>query len=178
MHTPFSRGKIMQLRTWLLSAIIIYLSFTYSWAEEADTETYDTLSEVVDAPAPIEDDGSDVIALPAENQEAVAAPETSFVPDQSSPESKVDKVVVIPVEGTVNSAMAAFISRVIRDEPQRDKTVFILEMDTFGGRVDAALDIVDTISNIPEGRTVAYVEKRAISAGASPRSRPGPQSRP
>jgi membrane-bound serine protease (ClpP class) len=39
-------------------------------------------------------------------------------------------------------------------------------MDTFGGRVDSAFQIVDTLLTIPVGKAIAYVEKRAISAGA------------
>jgi len=84
------------------------------------------------------------------------------------------KVYIIPVSGTVEPGMAAYVKRAIEDimadlkEKNKDeiKPVFVFKMDTFGGRVDAALDIVDTISNIPKGKTIAFVEKRAISAGA------------
>lgn len=83
---------------------------------------------------------------------------------------KVQKVYIIPVSGTVEPGMAAYIKRALEEiqEEIRDETdaVFIFKMDTFGGRVDAALDIVDTISNVPKGKTIAFVEKRAISAGA------------
>ena len=79
-------------------------------------------------------------------------------------------VYIIPVSGTVEPGMAAYVKRVLKEISGKTKTkteaVFIFKMDTFGGRVDAALDIVDTISNIPKGKTIAFVEKRAISAGA------------
>ncbi len=39
-------------------------------------------------------------------------------------------------------------------------------MDTFGGRVDAALQIVDTLLNVKTGETIAFVKNKAISAGA------------
>ena len=88
--------------------------------------------------------------------------------------SDKQKVYVIPVSGTVEPGMAAYIKRVltqIKDEKKstaenRADAVIVFKMDTFGGRVDAALDIVDAISNIPKVKTIAYVEKRAISAGA------------
>lgn len=88
--------------------------------------------------------------------------------------SNKQKVYVIPVSGTVEPGMAAYIKRVlnqIEDEAKsqaanRADAVIVFKMDTFGGRVDAALDIVDSISNIPKIKTIAYVEKRAISAGA------------
>jgi membrane-bound serine protease (ClpP class) len=80
------------------------------------------------------------------------------------------KVYIIPVSGTVEPGMAAYVKRALEEimAEIKDETdaVFVFKMDTFGGRVDAALDIVDTISNVPRGKTIAFVEKRAISAGA------------
>jgi membrane-bound serine protease (ClpP class) len=79
---------------------------------------------------------------------------------------KKQKVYVIPVSGTVEPGMAAHVKRALEEIKDETDAVFVFKMDTFGGRVDAALDIVDTISNIPKGKTIAFVEKRAISAGA------------
>ena len=79
---------------------------------------------------------------------------------------KNQKVYVIPVSGTVEPGMAAHVKRSLEEIKDENNAVFVFKMDTFGGRVDAALDIVDTISNVPKGKTIAYVEKRAISAGA------------
>lgn len=76
------------------------------------------------------------------------------------------KVYVIPVSGTVEPGMAAYVKRALKDIENETGAVFLFKLDTFGGRVDAALDIVDYISNIPKGKTISYVEKRAISAGA------------
>jgi membrane-bound serine protease (ClpP class) len=81
-------------------------------------------------------------------------------------EKKRQVVILIPVSGVVDPAMAAFIGRAIRDNSDHEKPLFIIEMDTFGGRVDAALNIVDTLLTIPKGQSLAYVKKRAISAGA------------
>ncbi len=76
-------------------------------------------------------------------------------------------VYVIPVEGTVDPGMAAFIERARRDvSKDPDHPLVVLEMDTFGGRVDSALEIVDTLLTLPPEQTVAFVEKKAISAGA------------
>jgi membrane-bound serine protease (ClpP class) len=79
---------------------------------------------------------------------------------------KQQKVYIIPVSGTVEPGMAAYVKRALEEIKDESDAVFIFKMDTFGGRVDAALDIVDVISNVPKGKTIAYVEKRAISAGA------------
>jgi membrane-bound serine protease (ClpP class) len=79
-----------------------------------------------------------------------------------------DKTIhVIPVTGTVEPGMAAFIKRsvdeILAAEPD---ALIVFKLDSFGGRVDAALDIVETVSDIPQGQSISYVEKRAISAGA------------
>jgi membrane-bound serine protease (ClpP class) len=79
---------------------------------------------------------------------------------------KNQKVYIIPVTGTVEPGMAAYVKRALEEIKNETDAVVVFKMDTFGGRVDSALDIVDTISNIPKGKTIAFVEKRAISAGA------------
>lgn len=79
---------------------------------------------------------------------------------------KKQKVYIIPISGTVEPGMAAYVKRALEEIKNETDAVFVFKMDTFGGRVDAALDIVDTISNVPKGQTIAFVEKRAISAGA------------
>ncbi len=80
--------------------------------------------------------------------------------------SKTRQILIIPVEGEVGPAMAAFIERAVREGEKYPDALFIFKMDTFGGRVDSAFQIVDTLLTIPVGKATAYVEKRAISAGA------------
>ena len=75
------------------------------------------------------------------------------------------KVYVISVSGNVDPGMASFLKRSLSDSGD-DTALFILELDTFGGRVDSALQIVDTLLNIHRGKTVAFVTHKAISAGA------------
>jgi membrane-bound serine protease (ClpP class) len=75
-------------------------------------------------------------------------------------------LVVIPVEGTVNAGMASFLSRAIDDSRQYKNRVLVFEMDTYGGEVDAAFQIVDTIVNVNDAKTIAFVKTKAISAGA------------
>ncbi len=76
-------------------------------------------------------------------------------------------VYVIPVSDTVDPGMAAFLERAVSDERTPDPdSIYVFDLDTFGGRVDAALNIVDTLLKIPADRTVAYVSNKAISAGA------------
>ncbi len=76
------------------------------------------------------------------------------------------KVYVIPVEGMVEPGMAAYVKRSLEKLKDETRAVFVFKLDTFGGRVDSAFDIVDSISSLPKGKTISFVEKRAISAGA------------
>lgn len=74
-------------------------------------------------------------------------------------------VVVIPVSGTVDPAMAAFITRGLKESKNYPGRVIILEIDTYGGQVDAAFQIVDTLLNATD-TIISYVKTKAISAGA------------
>jgi len=78
--------------------------------------------------------------------------------------SSDQKIYVIPVSGDVEPGMASFIQRALQDVPEGE--IAVLEVDTFGGRVDSALKIVDLIVDTPKIKTIAYVSKKAISAGA------------
>lgn len=80
-------------------------------------------------------------------------------------------VYIIPVSGMVEPGMAAYVKRVVssltsEENSQDQNAILVFKLDTFGGRVDSAFDIVETITSVPGDRTFAYVEKRAISAGA------------
>lgn len=75
-------------------------------------------------------------------------------------------VYIVPVEGEVGPGMSAFIKRAVKDIPRSEEILIVFEMDTFGGRVDSALQIVDTILNIEKNKTMAFVKTKAISAGA------------
>jgi membrane-bound serine protease (ClpP class) len=79
--------------------------------------------------------------------------------------SSAPAVIVIPVKGTVDQGMSAFINRSLRDAAkEHPNRVVILEIDTYGGQVDAAFQIVDTMLNV-KVPTIAYVKTKAISAG-------------
>lgn len=74
-------------------------------------------------------------------------------------------VYVAPIEGIIDLGLAPFIERVL-DEAQRERAAaVVLEINTFGGRVDAAVLIRDALLRSPV-RTIAFVNRRAISAGA------------
>lgn len=74
-------------------------------------------------------------------------------------------LVVIPIHGTIDRGLSPFVKRSIALAEQRKARAIILDVDTFGGRVDAATVIRDALlkTSVP---VVAYVNRRAISAGA------------
>jgi membrane-bound serine protease (ClpP class) len=71
----------------------------------------------------------------------------------------------IPVTGAVEMGLAPFIERSIREAESGGAALVILDIDTPGGRVDAAERISDAISDarVP---VYAFVNRRAFSAGA------------
>ena len=79
--------------------------------------------------------------------------------------SSYQTVMVIPVDNTVEKGLAAFMQRAFNEAEKENVDLIILEIDTPGGRVDAAMEIKTIIMNSPIA-TVALVKGQAISAGA------------
>jgi membrane-bound serine protease (ClpP class) len=73
------------------------------------------------------------------------------------------KVVVLAIDRTVELGLAAFVRRAIDTNP--DAVAIVIEVNTLGGRVDAAIQIRDALLEA-EPRTIAFIHPRAISAGA------------
>ena len=74
-------------------------------------------------------------------------------------------VYVAPIEGIIDLGLAPYVQRVLDEAAAAGAAAVVLEINTFGGRVDAAVQIRDALlsAKVP---TVAYVNRRAISAGA------------
>lgn len=74
-------------------------------------------------------------------------------------------VYVAPIEGIIDLGLAPFVERVLDQAAAEGAAAVVLEVNTFGGRVDAAVQIRDALlgAQVP---TIAYVNRRAISAGA------------
>ncbi len=98
---------------------------------------------------------------------AVLASHLSFSFAQvPAPAADAPRVVfVAPISGTIDLGLAPFVQRVLDEASAAGAAAVILEINTFGGRVDAAVKIRDALLNSPV-RTVAFINKRAISAGA------------
>lgn len=74
-------------------------------------------------------------------------------------------VHVVPVTGTVELGLSPFIGRALEEAEAAGASAVVLDLDTPGGRIDAAWEIIDAVrdAGVP---VVAYVNRRALSAGA------------
>ena len=74
-------------------------------------------------------------------------------------------VVRVPVAGDVEMGLAPFIERTLREAAESGAAAVVLDIETPGGRVDAAEQITAAISRA-EVPVYAYVNMHAYSAGA------------
>jgi len=76
-----------------------------------------------------------------------------------------DEVYLVSIKGTIDLGLSSYVQRALEEAVLNKVKAIILEIDTFGGRVDAATQIRDKVTslNIP---SIAYVKNRAWSAGA------------
>ena len=72
--------------------------------------------------------------------------------------------MVIPIDGEIELGVAPFVERSTAEANEEGYDLIIYEINTLGGRLDAAIVIRDAIisSKVP---TIAFINKRAISAG-------------
>ncbi|MCL6584701.1 MAG: ATP-dependent Clp protease proteolytic subunit [bacterium] len=75
------------------------------------------------------------------------------------------RLYLLKLRGEVDQGLTPFISRVVRQADEQGIRAIIIEINTFGGRIDAAVDIRDVLLKA-KTLTIAYVNERAISAGA------------
>ncbi|HWR42674.1 NfeD family protein [Sporomusa sp.] len=74
-------------------------------------------------------------------------------------------VISISIKGEINGGQAALVHKAMADARSKQAQAVLVEIDTFGGLVDAAVSIRDMIIDSPVP-TICYVKNRAWSAGA------------
>jgi membrane-bound serine protease (ClpP class) len=74
---------------------------------------------------------------------------------------------IIPIQGDIEPSLTAFVRREGRKAVDQGAAYIIFEIDTFGGRVDSALQITSFITSIKGARTIAWVNSREGSMGVS-----------
>lgn len=75
------------------------------------------------------------------------------------------KIYVVPVQDVIDLGIPSLVSRAISLAESNNADMIIFDIDTFGGRVDAATQIKDSISST-NIETIAFINRRAISAGS------------
>ena len=75
------------------------------------------------------------------------------------------KIYYTLLKGTINKKLAANFEGVLKEAEDTQAEALILEIDTFGGRLDAAVRIKDALIDT-RINTIAFINKKAISAGA------------
>lgn len=84
---------------------------------------------------------------------------------QAREEIRSGNVVVVPLNGEVSPPMFLFLRRILKAAESRGASAMILEMNTFGGRLDSAEEITNLLNRatIP---TYTFINTNAGSAGA------------
>jgi len=75
------------------------------------------------------------------------------------------EVVVVPLHGQVSKAQFLFLRRALKDAARDGASAVVLDMDTYGGELDAAVKMVDALGRV-EVPTVTWINQNAGSAGA------------
>jgi membrane-bound serine protease (ClpP class) len=74
-------------------------------------------------------------------------------------------VVVVPLRGEVAPSLLAFLRRAVKTAENNEAEAIIFEMNTYGGRLDTAADMVNALNQI-KIPTYTFINTNAGSAGA------------
>ncbi|WP_438825306.1 NfeD family protein [Bacillus sp. JJ1609] len=80
-------------------------------------------------------------------------------------DAKEKVVYVVPIEETVEKGLLAFLQRAVTEAEEANAEAIIFDVNTPGGAVDAAGGIGKLLTGT-ELKTIAFVNKQALSAGA------------
>ncbi|MEX1045424.1 MAG: hypothetical protein WEC73_04785 [Chthoniobacterales bacterium] len=106
-----------------------------------------------------------VRAQPAATPAASPAAEVVRVVKMEAAAIPEGAVVVIPIKGVVSQAQFFFLRRVLKAGEASKASAYILDMDTPGGELGAAVEILQALLKV-EAPTYTYVNPNAGSAGA------------
>ncbi len=77
------------------------------------------------------------------------------------------KALLIPIHGPIDPFVAVLLQRGVDEAEQLQADYVIVDIDTFGGRVDTALQVANTLSRVTEMETIAYVGTGPDGTGVS-----------
>ncbi|MFH1061755.1 MAG: NfeD family protein [Candidatus Omnitrophota bacterium] len=87
-------------------------------------------------------------------------------PEQEKISIQQKRIYLIPISGTIDLGLSAFVKRAAVQAKEKEVDAVVLDINTYGGRVDAADEMVTTIANFAPIPTFAYISHSAWSAGA------------
>ena len=90
-----------------------------------------------------------------------------IIPAWAQESAEATEAYVIPIEGEIDRALMIFIRRGIQAAERAGASTIIFRVDTFGGRVDSALQIATLIGGLDEIETIAYVPATPEGTGVS-----------
>jgi membrane-bound serine protease (ClpP class) len=90
-----------------------------------------------------------------------------IIPAWAQNSAEPAEVYVIPIEGEIDRALMIFIRRGIQEAERAGASTIIFRVDTFGGRVDSALQITTLIGGLNDIETIAYVPATPEGTGVS-----------
>jgi membrane-bound serine protease (ClpP class) len=102
-----------------------------------------------------------VMSQSATSQSAISQPMLHPITKRAA-----SRAVVIPIEGEINDFTAVQFKKRLAQAQRDGADTIILRMDTPGGLVSAAMDIVEALEKAGETmHTISYVQRYAYSAG-------------
>src|ERR1700761_4794353 len=93
-------------------------------------------------------------------------PGIAFAGPSNANASITHHAAVVGLSGEVNEYSFAELKRQFRDARARGADTIILDINTYGGQVTAAMDISRFLKAQTDLHTVAFVDDKAISAGS------------
>ncbi|MCP4653833.1 MAG: nodulation protein NfeD [bacterium] len=124
-------------------------------------------------PAATEPDETDATAAEPNETDAISVEPEEFEPVAEEPEeaeavappAAARKVLMGKIDGEIGLSESAYVKRLVAEAEAKEADVLLIELNTFGGRVDAAVAIRDALMDAPQ-HTAVFINRRAISAGA------------
>ncbi|MDA3833244.1 MAG: hypothetical protein PF495_07585 [Spirochaetales bacterium] len=84
-------------------------------------------------------------------------PGAFLFPQKTESSPSIRPVYVIPITGEIDQGLTVFLRRSIEKAKADNAVRIIFDIDTFGGRVDSALQITTLIGSLNDIATIAYV---------------------
>ncbi|MFW6289092.1 MAG: NfeD family protein, partial [Spirochaetota bacterium] len=76
-------------------------------------------------------------------------------------------VFVVPIHGEISPSLMVFLRRSTEQAREAGASHIIIDIDTFGGRVDSALQITTVLGSLTDIRTIAFVPVRSEGTAVS-----------